>query len=863
MSEVRSLAAEIRIDAALLMGRPAEAIILTEQAIARSALRERPRAQLMLALYRSGRQVDALAAFADFRARLDDDLGLAPSAELTALHQRILRQDAGLDLRPVHDLAPDLADPDSSPAPARPPDPITPPSDRTVPGNLPTVPPELIGRDGALASLTAMLGQHRLVTITGPGGVGKTNLARVLASAARTAGQFADGVWLIELAPVPVGALVVDAVTTALAVPPASNRSSTDRLIDFLHARRALLVIDNLEHLVEQVAPIAKAILVNCPGVTVLTTSQVPLNISLESVFALEPMAVRNAPGGAAPEAVELFLHRASRVAPTFSHDPVDPATLSAIAELCRRLDGLPLAIELAAGRMRSMTPAEVIRQLPDRFRLLRSGDRLAAERHRTLLAVVTWSYRLLEPVEQDLFDRLSIFRGRFGFEDVVDVLGWNELDVIDVLGSLVDRSMVQAVPVVGGSSTSFTLLDTMRAFGTQRLAERGEAAAMLDAHADHLLRQLRSAAAGVLGDDPGPSVRAVTRQFDDLRAAFERAMEHDLGKALEIVGVLADWSDIQLSSELFGWAEVTADRAVAAGVRDADRARWVVLGYSVAARGARYGGDLRRAEDFAHRALQACPDPGDPIRRHPHYVLSEMYLYSGRLDESIALAESMRTDAIRAGDGLMERWGLIHQALALAYGGDTRRALAIVEPLAAAPAPALAAAWTSYTLGEVVMDSDPDRAARVLAHTVQEARLIGDRFLTGVALVSAASIRARYGDPQHAVPAFREVVEHWQQLGNWTQQWTTFRSVADLVERLDDGRSAALVLGAVRNARRTGAIFGADAARLDDLERRLAERLGPHELDGLMSRGARLSDGEALQVVRAALERLDTGPQT
>ena len=205
-----------------------------------------------------------------------------------------------------------------------------------------------------------------------------------------------------------------------------------------------------------------------------------------------------------------------------------------------------------------------------------------------------------------------------------------------------------------------------------------------------------------------------------------------------------------------------------------------------------------------------------------------------------------------------MERFALIHQSLALAYGGDTRGALAIVEPLAAAPAPRLAAAWTTYTVGEVLMDTDPDRAARVLAQTVQEARLIGDRFLTGVALVSAASIRARYGDARQAVPAFREVVEHWQQLGNWTQQWTTLRSVADLMERLGDGRSAALVLGAVRDTRRTGVIFGADAARLDDLQHRLATVLDAHKLAELMSRGAALSDAEALQVVRAGLDQLE-----
>jgi len=532
---------------------------------------------------------------------------------------------------------------------------------------------------------------------------------------------------------------------------------------------------------------------------------------------------------------------------------------LAAVSELCRRLDGLPLAIELAAGRMRFMTPSEVLQRLPDRLRLLRSPDRLAADRHRTLRGVVEWSYELLTPSEQMLFDRLSVFRANFGLGDAAAIAGLPEADIIDDLASLVERSMVQTatVPGAAGAVTRYSLLQTLQAFGAERLAARGIDHDAHRRHAEHFLALVRDGRAAVAGPDSGPWVRSINAHFDDLRAAHAWAQQSDLTMALEIVAGLADWLEFQVSAEVAEWARQTSALALEAGRDLPDTRRLIMRCLSVAAAGARFSGDLHGALGLVDEALSVYSDPSDPALRFPLFIRCEVNLYLGELSKCIEVAQEAERLANLAGDVFREKLAVQTRLLAVSYGGAHAEAMAGAQALVNDPhSSGIAKAWSAYVLGEVVMPVDPERAGQILEQVLVDAERLSDRFLAGVALVSAASLRARRGQLHLAAPMFARVLEHWQKMGNWTQRWTTFRTIAELLERLGDATSAALLLGAARAETRPAQAFGDDAARLDTMSDRLATVLDAEQLATLFRSGAVMSDEAVFELARDALRR-------
>jgi hypothetical protein len=503
------------------------------------------------------------------------------------------------------------------------------------------------------------------------------------------------------------------------------------------------------------------------------------------------------------------------------------------------------------------MTPGELVQRLPDRLHLLRSTSRLAADRHRTMRAVVEWSYNLLDPVEQEVFDRLSVFYGTFDVADAAAVTGLSEAGALDVLSSLVDRSMVHSTRNHRGSTT-FSILETLRTYGVQRLLHRGAERQAHTAHAARLHRLVEQAARQLSGADPGPWVRDVAERFDDLRIAHAWALDHDLPVALRLVTGLVDWLELTMISELAGWAKATADRSIAAGLDEPEATERTVIALSMAAAGGRFGGDLPESERLAELALTLAALPDDPVRRFPLYTLAEINLYRGRLAEAKSQAERVRHLSV-AVDPLRAGWCRMHQALADAYNGDIGIATAAAEQLLGErELPAVTRAWAQYTLGEVLMAADPLRAAVLLEGAIAAARRCGDRFLAGVALVSAASVLARGADPVQAVPLLREVVEHWHRQADWTHQWPTFRVVAELLTRLGADEQAAVLLGAQRWGHRADDVFGRDAERLDVLAGTLTDRLGADRLRALMLRGSQLSDAELLATVRDALATAD-----
>lgn len=350
-----------------------------------------------------------------------------------------------------------------------------------VPTNLPTTRTELVGRSEDVARLAATTAEERLVTLTGVGGVGKTRLA--LAVAASVAPDYADGCWLVDLAPVADGAEVAVATATAVRAPVTDSAA----LVTYLADRSMLVVFDNCEHVIGAVADLVDAVLVADPDIHLLATSREPLGLDGEvvrrvgSLSTAEPDA--SVTEALAAPAVRLFVDRATAVTDRFT---LDAATVGAVIEICRRLDGIPLAIELAAARSGSMPAAEIARRLDERFRLLSGGSRRAQERHRTLAATVAWSHDLLSDADRRVFRRLAVFPASFTLDAAEQVVSdeTDRLDVIDSLAGLVDRSLVQFDPDQG----RYRLLETLRQYAADRLAEDGETERVRERHARHFL---------------------------------------------------------------------------------------------------------------------------------------------------------------------------------------------------------------------------------------------------------------------------------------------------------------------------------------------------------------------------------------
>jgi predicted ATPase/DNA-binding SARP family transcriptional activator len=428
LEELRLVAVELRAEVGLAAGRHSELVGELEALVAAHPHRERLRARLMLALYRSGRQADALRVYQETRAVLAEELGIDPSPELQRLHRGILTQDPSLD--------------GAAAVPATPP-----------PRNLPERLTSFVGRELELSEVGKLVEQHRLVTITGPGGAGKTSLAVELA---RQLGDgWPDGVWLVELAALRDPGLVPEAVIAALGIGEEPGVASgplaapVERLAEFVRDKGLLLVLDNCEHLAGACAELVERLLRGAPGLKVLATSREVLGVPGEVRWPVPPLAVPEdavaAEALAGFDAVRLFAERARMADPDFV---LDADSGPAAAELCRRLDGMPLAIELAAARVRVLPTRELAARLHDRFRLLTGGARTADPRQRTLRATVDWSWELLEEPDRRLFRRLAVFAGGWTLDAAEAVCAGDGVaadDVLDGMVRLVDRSLDRA----------------------------------------------------------------------------------------------------------------------------------------------------------------------------------------------------------------------------------------------------------------------------------------------------------------------------------------------------------------------------------------------------------------------------------
>jgi len=480
------------------------------------------------ALAAHGRANEALTAYDRLRGMLAEELGTDPSPELQELHLSILRGEHGP--RRTHQA-------------------------------LPSALTSFVGREGAIADLQAALVDHRLVTILGPGGAGKTRLAVETARAALD--RFED-VWLTELAPVTGNDGILEAMLSAMGLLEVSvlDRPSSGprpdertRLIDAVQDVEGLLLLDNCEHLVDAVAEIADDVLAHAPKLRILATSREPLRIIGEFGYQLSPLTMPDADSSIDDamkhSAIQLFVLRAQAVDQSFA---LTAETLPAVREICVRLDGQPLAIELAAARLRTLTAAQVAARLSDRFRLLTGGSRTALPRHRTLRAVVEWSWDLLDDAERDLAERLAVFPGGMTAESASAVSLAGE-DIEALLESLADKSLL--VPV-RADIPRFRMLETLREYGVERLIERGEAEAVRDAHLKHFLDVVETQGPQLRGGDQLSAVRSIDLERANIMAALRFAVDRgDRTHASRLVTELAwYWSIRSQHVEACSWAD-------------------------------------------------------------------------------------------------------------------------------------------------------------------------------------------------------------------------------------------------------------------------------------------------------------------
>lgn len=479
LEELRAGAVESWLAALLSLGEHDEVIARAEAAIAGDPLREGQWSLLVVALYRSGRQSDALRAVTRARTLLREEMGLDPGPELVAVERAVLAQDLAL-LPPGLAIAappPVLGRPASQPAPG------------PVPGNLPAELDSFVGRTVELREVAALLERERLVTLAGPGGIGKTRLALRLGH--RWAGD--DAVWFAELAAISDAGGVLGEIARAVGVRDTSGPDLLDAVLARLGSGRHVIIVDNCEHQITAAGRAVARILASVPAVRILATSRQPLGVSGETTYRVRPMAVpamgaRSADALAGCDAVALFVDRAQRHERSFT---VEDSNATALAAVCRRLDGIPLAVEMAAARVGSMSLADIERGLDRRFRFLANSPS-GISRQQTLQALVDWSYALLTDSEKVVAERLAVFAGGWdldGASTAVAATGLDAWDAMEILSSLVDKSVVVADTRSG--PTRYWMLETIREYLLQRLGERGDEVerAARDTHAQLMLR--------------------------------------------------------------------------------------------------------------------------------------------------------------------------------------------------------------------------------------------------------------------------------------------------------------------------------------------------------------------------------------
>jgi predicted ATPase/class 3 adenylate cyclase len=653
------------------------------------------------------------------------------------------------------------------------------------PGNLRAATTSFIGRECEVAEVEAAIKAHRLVTLTGVGGVGKTRLAVEVAG--QLADEFPDGVWFFDLAAVTDPAAVPDAVASVLGITQQPGRSVAESVAAALEGRVRLLVFDNCEHVRDTAADLVEAILAASATVKIVATSREGLGVVDEQLWTVPSLDVDT---GTDSAAVTLFIDRARTVAQRFSLAGAEDT--AAVVEICRRLDGIPLAIELAASRMASMTASEVRDRLDQRFRLL-VGSRRGLARHHTLRHAVAWSYDLLDDAEKQLLERCSVFAGGFDLHSACAVAGSDDVDdfaVLDLLDALVRKSLLVADRSSG--RTRFSMLETIRQFAEEQLVARGEASEVRAAHS----RYFAGREADILALWDGPQQREAydwfTIEFANLRAAFRWAADHaDLDMAAPIATFAMFLGSAVESYEPIAWAEELIEPA-----RAVDHPRLAAL-YVMASQ-CWMPGRIEEAIRYSDAGRMVIASGRDDVPFGIEGWLGAVYLFIGQPGQ---WAEWCRVQLARNRDThTLTRTCLV---VALTVAGSADESMAAANGLVAAAEATRNPYVLSFALfvyGLAVRDADPASALDAFRRGLVIAQDSGNRFNETQLAVGLSRLEAECGDLLAALDYNMLAIRNYHDAGNTVNVRTAQAPLAILLDRLGRYEPAATIAGSAFN---------------------------------------------------------------
>ncbi|MGO9695152.1 MAG: ATP-binding protein [Mycobacterium sp.] len=714
-----------------------------------------------------------------------------------------------------------------------------------TPGNLRSAVTSFIGRESEVDEVKEALHEHRLVTLTGVGGVGKTRLALEVAS--RLGDEFPDGVWVFELAAVTDPAAVPDAVAAVLGITQQPGKTVTESVASALEGRSRLLVFDNCEHVVDSVADLGEAILAASATATILATSREGLGVSEEQLWRVPSLDVNS---GTESAAVDLFVDRAQSVVSDFSL--AQPGEADAVVEICRRLDGIPLAIELAASRMASMTASEVRDRLDQRFRLL-VGSRRGLERHHTLRHAVAWSYDLLGDAEKALLERCSVFAGGFDLQSACAVAGSDDPDdyaVLDLLDALVRKSLLVADRSAG--RTRFSMLETIRQFAEEQLVARGEASEIRAAHS----RYFAGREADILALWDSPRQREaydwVTIELANLRTAFRWAADHgDLDVAAAIATYAGPFGYLVGNCEPIAWAEELIEPASAV---DHPRLAFLYVQASLCW----VVGRIEDAVGYAD-AGQTVIDSGGEVPFGIEGRLGFVYAAIGQPERWV---EWCRAQLARGHDThALTRANLV-VALTAAGAGEEARAAAngLIDAAEATHNP-YALSFALYGYGSAFSDADPVRALEALRRGLMIAQGSGNRYVEANLATALSPLEAEHGDPLAALDHITLAIRNFYDSGNVGLIRIALATLAVFLDRLGRLEPAATIAGFAFSP-----LTASASPQLSTVITHLREVLGEATYESLARKGETMTTAamvayayDQIDQARAKLEAVST----
>jgi predicted ATPase/DNA-binding SARP family transcriptional activator len=852
LGELHLAALAERIEADLALGAHEQLIGELEALVTEHPLQERFWGQLMVALYRSGRQPEALRAYQRAH-RAFGELGTEPSEELKQLEKQVLLRDPTLEI---------------------------PTPDTRVEGNLPQALSSFVGRQTDIETVTELIAEHRLVTLVGPGGVGKTRLA--IETARGLTNQYPAGVWLIRLAALEHGKLVPRQIAGLSEGP---DGDLPDSLAIYLRRRTLLLVLDNCEQVAESVAQLAAELLTRCPALHLLVTSRRVLGVEGETTHHTQPLPIDGEGDGPAG-AVELFLDRARTAQPSMT---VTAETRLLATGVCRRLAGLPLAIELAAARLRMMSLPQLSERLDDTLELLTGGPTTTAEHHHALGAALDWSHRLLDPPEQDLFRRLAVFRGGFTLptaEQFHHALGMKG-SALQQVGQLVDASMIQATP-----HDRYLMLEPIRHYALQHLREKGEETTARNTHATvyrDLFRVPDSVLLNLEASLPGIQERFFN-EMDNVRAALEWALETgDTTTAIELGGTAAilfhrwgqyadakRWVDRVLAIRsvatprrarvlafacFLGGLSAGPDRAeeiadeLAAVAEALDDDEWRALSVE---RGSVVGW-LRDDLETASRVLREAADRWLELDHPQAFMslnnLSVMLYLAGHFQQADAAMAKCIEVANRFGLPGMVEWKLVDRGLIAALAGEPDTAEQYLDQADALPRESeeiwpYNPAYGSMIRGFIaLLRGDWERAEALGTPAISDPREMSHPEMQFPALVLVGLTHFHRGDIATADRYFTEALQQADRLGSTVFTRWVLGPHAVTLALLDPVGGATLLAAVEANNRRDGRRPPFPLAEvMAEANRFLEQSLPAGELERARTRGAAMTVDDAIE---------------